>query len=165
MLRATKLIAAALPLALVLACSKSEKPATKTEHKPSHVASGRDLAADEAHGGHTLKKHVGRSDAELAARLRSEPGISAASTYTDRRLAEEAVGSCIDENSNRISDWLQQERHPNLALECVGDPAWPVGRTLHRGEVKSEACSNETVVLKYVNPREYFVLTSYPECR
>ena len=42
-----------------------------------------DLEADEALGGHTMARHVGRTDAQLAERLQRERDISAASTYTD----------------------------------------------------------------------------------
>jgi hypothetical protein len=52
----------------------------------------RDLRADEALGGHTLARHVGKTDAELAARLKREPQISAASTTPTcrrRRLPSE----------------------------------------------------------------------------
>ena len=51
----------------------------------------RDLAADESMGGHTLARHVGKTDSQLSDRLRREPQISAASTYTDREMAERTV--------------------------------------------------------------------------
>ena len=50
-----------------------------------------DLARDEARGGHTLSRHVGRTDEELRERLRRERNISAASTWTDREAAETTV--------------------------------------------------------------------------
>jgi hypothetical protein len=48
------------------------------------AASRRDLGGDESRGGHTLARHVGRTDSQLLDRLAREPRISAASTYTDR---------------------------------------------------------------------------------
>ena len=39
----------------------------------------RDLSLDESMGGHTLARHVGKSDAELADRLSRERQVSAAS--------------------------------------------------------------------------------------
>lgn len=48
------------------------------------VAVRYDLERDERRGGHTLSRHVGRSDADLRERLSRERQISAASTYTDR---------------------------------------------------------------------------------
>lgn len=53
----------------------------------------RDLSLDEAFGGHTLRRHVGRTDEQLRERLKSESNISAASTYTDRATAERVVGN------------------------------------------------------------------------
>jgi len=55
----------------------------------------RDLSQDETAGGHTLRKHVGRTDAELHERLDRERDISAASTWNDRASAEAAVGAAI----------------------------------------------------------------------
>jgi hypothetical protein len=124
----------------------------------------RDLSQDEARGGHTLKRHVGRTDAELEERLQREPSIGAASTYTDRKMAEEAVGAAINANQGKVSRWTERSgRHPNLVLEY--NASQPVGRTLHRGDSDTEACSHVLVVLKFDGHGEYHVLTSYPECR
>ena len=47
-------------------------------HLPvSAQAPRRDLAADERCGGHTIDRHVGRTNKQLADRLRQEPQISA----------------------------------------------------------------------------------------
>ena len=135
------------------------------EARPSQHSGARDLGADEAHGGHTLKKHVVRTDTELRERLRRERNISAASTYTDRRTAEDFVGECLAENQGRVMQWLDRENHPNLVLDCQGDPAWPIGRTIHRGSSQIEACSKATVVMKFDPPHGYYVLTSYPDCQ
>lgn len=159
----TALIAAAV-LFIWLGCNSS--PPSSSQKKPSERSTaGRDLSAEDARGGHTLKKHVGRSDRDLRERLRRERDISAASTYTDRHTAETFVASCLEENHVRVQQWLNQERHPNLALDCIGDPAWPIGRTLRRRQSRPEPCSNATLVLKWTPPQDYYVLTSYPDCR
>ncbi len=160
-------ISTLLTLALALACnsSKPASPRSRVEPQTPRSANSRDLSQDESRGGHTLKKHVGRSDNDLRERLARERQISAASTYADRRTAETFVGGCLDENQVHIRQWLDKDRHPNLALDCVGDPAWPIGRSLRRGESQPEPCSNATLVLKWVPPHDYFVLTSYPDCR
>jgi hypothetical protein len=122
------------------------------------------LSEDEADGGHTLRKHVGRTDEQLRERLARERNISAASTYTDRATAEQAVGAAIAGNRDSIAGWLDRsERHSNLVLDY--DAPQPVGRTLRRGESNPLPCSHATVVLKYQPPGSYYVLTSYPECR
>jgi hypothetical protein len=139
--------------------------ATREEHR---AVSGpvRDLSQDEAAGGHTLRKHVGRSDEELRQRLRQERNIAAASTWSDRGTAERAVGTAIEQNQGKIDRWLnRQGGHPNLVIDYDGDPSHPVGRTLRRSADQTEPCSHATVVLKWTGPNDYYVLTSYPECR
>ena len=123
-----------------------------------------DLSQDEAQGGHTLKKHVGRTDDQLRERLQDEPRISAASTWTDRATAEQAVGTALAHNQDRINRWLDRSgNRPNLVLDYDGDK--PVGRTLRRGADQADPCSHATVVLKWAGDRSYYVLTTYPECR
>jgi len=133
----------------------------------SHVSNGptRDLSQDEAAGGHILRKHVGRTDDELRERLEREGEITGASTYTDRATAERAVGAAIAESQGRIEHWLNRPggRRPNLVIDY--DSPEPIGRTMNRGEDRSHACSHALVVLKYAGPNDYYVLTSYPECR
>jgi hypothetical protein len=125
----------------------------------------RDLSQDEAAGGHFLKKHVGRSDEQLRARLEQKRHISAASTYSDRAAAEFAVGSALQQQQDRVRRWLaRQGGHPNQVLDYDADPRHPVGRSLRRGQNRSEPCSHALVVLKWTGPNEFHVLTSYPEC-
>jgi hypothetical protein len=124
----------------------------------------RDLSRDEAAGGHILRKHVGRTDAELIERLEEERRITGSSTYTDRATAERAVGAAIQGSQDRIDRWLGRPGgHPNLVLDY--DSPTPVGRTINRGESQSHPCAHALVVLKYAGPNDYYVLTSYPECR
>jgi hypothetical protein len=124
----------------------------------------RDLGQDEAAGGHILRKHVGQTDEQLRRRLEREPRITGASTYTDRPTAEQAVGAAIATSQDRIQRWLSRSGgHPNLVLDY--DSASPIGRTLNRGEGQPRPCAHALVVLKYSGPGQYYVLTSYPECR
>ncbi|MEQ1911236.1 MAG: RNase A-like domain-containing protein, partial [Vicinamibacterales bacterium] len=64
-----------------------------------------DLQRDEALGGHTLARHIGRTDDELAERLRREPNISAASTYSDMMAARRSVSLAIEQSRARIDSW------------------------------------------------------------
>lgn len=124
----------------------------------------RNLSEDEARGGHILRKHVGQTEEQLRERLERERSITGASTYTDRSTAEHAVGAAIAQSQSEIQSWLSRPgRHPNLVLDYDSDA--PIGRTMNRGEVHSHVCEHEVVVLKYDGPNEYYILTSYPECR
>jgi Bacterial CdiA-CT RNAse A domain len=128
----------------------------------------RDLNLDEAAGGHILRKHVGQTDEQLRERLAQERHITGASTYTDRSTAEHAVGAAIAQSQERIQTWLGRSGgHPNLVLDY--DSEAPIGRTINRGENQSRPCTHALVVLKYdlkyTGTNNYYVLTSYPECR
>jgi hypothetical protein len=124
----------------------------------------RDLSQDEAAGGHILRKHVGQTDEQLRERLQRERRITGASTYTDRSTAEHAVGAAIAESQDRIQRWLNRlGGHPNLVLDY--DSPTPIGRTMNRGDSVARRCSHALVILKYDGPNDYYVLTSYPECR
>ena len=130
----------------------------------SALGPARDLSQDEAAGGHILRKHVGRTDAQLLERLDQERNISGASTYTDRATAESTVGAAIVQSQDRIQRWLKRSGgHPNLVLDY--DAGQPIGRSINRGESQSRPCSHALIVLKYDPPSGYHVLTSYPECR
>jgi Bacterial CdiA-CT RNAse A domain len=131
---------------------------------PDKSSAVRDLSQDEAAGGHILRKHVGQSEEQLRERLGRERNITGASTYTDRSTAEHAVGAAIAQSQDRIQSWLDRAgRHPNLVLDYDSDA--PIGRTMNRGENQSRACKHAVIVLKYNGRNEYYVLTSYPECR
>ena len=141
--------------------SRSESRSPVRNSEPRHS-----LERDEAAGGHTLRKHVGRTDAELRERLQRERHISAASTWTDRESAEAAVGAALARQGNKILPWLARESgHPNLVLDYDGDPTRPFGRTMRRGDDSSQPCAHAIIVLKWDGPTSYHVLTAYPECR
>jgi len=139
--------------------SSTARPESHANNGPAH-----DLSRDEAAGGHILRKHVGQTDDQLRERLERERNITGASTYTDRAAAERAVGAAIAQSQDRIQRWLDRSGgHPNLVLDY--DSEAPIGRTINRGENQSRPCAHALVVLKYSGPNDYYVLTSYPECR
>lgn len=147
------------------ACQRAGQTNSDHEGRARDIHSvARDLSQDEAAGGHTLRRHVGRSNSELQDRLNHEPDISAASSYTDRGIAEHVVGTVLEEAQPGIERWLNRPGgHPNLVLDYRG--GHPIGSTLHRGETVARPCSDAIVVLRWDGDRRYHVLTSYPECR
>ena len=125
----------------------------------------RDLSIDESMGGHTLARHIGKSDAELADRLQREPQISAASTYADRTTAERSVGAALAEAGGKLTSWTRRSgRRPNLVLHYVEASRRPIGRSLKRGSSRTVPCIRALVVLRWDDRKDrYYVLTSYPE--
>jgi hypothetical protein len=146
--------------------SRSERPRDSARSEsPSAVSSGEryDLSRDEERGGHTLRKHVGRTDDELRERLDRERDISAASTWTDLAAAEETVAAAARANQNKIESWERRgDRRPNLALHF--DAGRVIGRSLIRGADQVVPCTQAVVVLR-AEGEGFYILTTYPEAR
>lgn len=153
------------PIAAAPGAPESSYPEAVTS-SPAHDARY-DLRADEHLGGHTIARHVGKSDAELRARLSRERRIAAASTYTDLETAERTVFLALRASQARVARWAARTgRRPNLALDYEGASGRVVGRSLRRGHPEPEPCEDAVVVLRWDERSDrYFVLTSYPEVR
>ena len=135
-----------------------EQPATTAKSANERY----DLERDEQRGGHTLSRHVARTDAELAERLERERNISAASTWTDRPAAEETVAEALRDERVRVESWMRRGYpRPNLALHYSA--VHPIGRSLRRGESAAEVCTNAVIVLRADGADGFYVLTAYPE--
>jgi len=170
--RQTALVAL-LSLVALTGCSEKPQP-SQTPAQEAWPAKARiefrnasaryDLERDENRGGHTLSRHVGRSDEQLAERLRRERNISAASTWTDREIAEATVAEGLAAEQSRIENWKRRgERRPNLALHF--DAGRPIGRSLRRGASEAVACTSAVIVLRADGADGFYVLTTYPEAR
>lgn len=121
-----------------------------------------DLERDERRGGHTIARHVGRTDAQLRARL-SRESIAAASTYPDLETAERVVERALAANERRVLRWIDQRgSRANLAVRYRARDGLPTGRMLRRGDEASEEVSGAVVVLRW-RDEAWYVLTSYPE--
>ena len=145
---------------------RSEMPSTAKSgpNSPRDDATRYDLARDEACGGHTLDKHVGRSDQELRERLDRERNISAASTWTSREVAEETVAQALRAEQNKIARWEGRGHpRPNLALHF--DARRVIGRSMRHEDDGSSPATQAVIVLKADGPNGFYVLTSYPEDR
>ena len=150
------------PQAEVAAPSQAPRQAPPADVRA--ISDRYDLARDESRGGHTLARHVGRSDADLRERLRRERQISAASTYTDRATAERVVARTLTRNRARVDQWLaRQGSRSNLALDYRGEKREPLGRSILRRSPQPVICTDAVVVLRGDGPRAFIVLTSYPE--
>lgn len=125
-----------------------------------------DIAGEETYGGHTLDRHVGKSDDFLRERLRMED-IDAASTYTSYTEATTYVNKVAVDNKVAIDTWLKGTGKNNLVVTSRFDGA-SIGRRITRTEmekfVKPQSSDEATVVLKKDPnaPEGYYVLTSFP---
>ena len=173
LIRWRELAVCAAALLCLAACGQTPAPgsSTRTNGEAARTSSAGtialeryDLARDEERGGHTLKKHVGRTDAQLQERLERERNISAASTWTDRETAEVTVAEALRAEQVRIERWVTRG-YPRANLALHYEAGRMIGRSLRRGDERTVDCTGAVIVLRADGPESYFVLTTYPEAR
>ncbi len=113
-------------------------------------------------GGHTLLKHVGRTEAQLRARLLTEKTIPAASTFSNLQMAESAISQVLRANAASIKTWAQTAGQ-NQRLELLHDVGTSVGYGVVRATGRMINMSKVFVVLKMqtYNGQSYYVLTAF----
>ncbi|MEI6236252.1 MAG: RNase A-like domain-containing protein [Planctomycetota bacterium] len=137
---------------------------TQPQPRDDDKAPIRDLDQDERRHGHTLARHVGRTDQQLIDRLAAE-SVSSASTWSDKQTAERTIGSALVINKGAIDAWTKKGRvRENLAFDYFGNNKIEIGRSVRRGATKSVPCYNAKIVLK-ADGDSFYVLTAYPESR
>jgi hypothetical protein len=161
-------------LATLTGCGQTPAPSAAVREEPrptrepdrfARVAAERyDLERDEQRGGHTLKKHVGRTDEQLRERLAEEANISAASTWTDREIAETTVAEALHREHGRIENWMRRG-YPRANLALHYNAGGVIGRSLRRDDTQTAECTSAVIVLRAGGPDSFFVLTTYPETR
>jgi Bacterial CdiA-CT RNAse A domain len=117
------------------------------------------LTSSEAAGGHLIARHVGKTAADLAARLVSEPRIPAASTFNTTAEAEAALQTWLHANTSQIAAWVAGGRRGNLALST----SFSGGSVLARGATSTTVGTSAQFVLKgQATGGGWYVLTGYP---
>ena len=155
----------------VFGCGTSQRPDFAPREEPSQLRQEsrtavirRDLSRDEQRGGHTLERHVARTDEQLRERLERERNISAASTWTDRETAETVVAEALAAERGRVENWMGRG-YPRANLALHYNAGRVIGRTLRRGDSATVNCTSEVIVLRADGPDDFYVLTAYPEAR
>jgi hypothetical protein len=117
-----------------------------------------DLAmAEDLGGGHTIDKHVGKTDAQLLQRLRDQangsgvPTIPAASSFTDLQSAQRYTQYCIRQNSGDIDAWL-----------ATGPPPQPPSKIFEVSTVNPAANQAPGVAVRPVTGRTSVVVGGHP---
>lgn len=113
-----------------------------------------DLQQAELQGGHTIAKHVGKTDAQLISR-----GIKKASTFVDLEHAEIATTQNLLAHANEVKAWLATGE-PRLIISDRIDPT--SGRIFVR-RTNAFVAPNRVVTVLDKAPGGYVVRTSFPE--
>lgn len=152
--------------------SASSPPTKSTETKEKENRSqttaarvpGGGLAAHERAGGHTLARHVGKTEADLRERLSEQADISAASTFYNRDIAETVIAAALAAHQRKIDNWLKNSgdsRMPPLEYRYTER----VGISLRRGSSSIQHVSSIRIILQRDRemPLGYLIITAYPQ--
>ncbi|NEP36159.1 MULTISPECIES: RNase A-like domain-containing protein [unclassified Moorena] len=121
------------------------------------------LQRQEYLGGHTIDRHVGKSDQQLVDRLINAPRISAASTYSDLGTAATNIQAALRANRNRLNSWvLDAARGEKRAVNYRAREV--VGRVASRPPSLSNISNSIKLraVMKKTAKGDCLLLTSYP---
>ncbi|NEP53063.1 MAG: hypothetical protein F6K65_31400 [Moorea sp. SIO3C2] len=121
------------------------------------------LQRQEDLGGHTIDRHVGKSDHQLVNRLINAPRISAASTYPDLGTAATNIQAALRTNRNKLNSWvldaaIGEKRAVNYTAREV------VGHVASRPPSLSNISNSRKLraVMKKTAKGDCLLLTSYP---
>ncbi|WP_314421934.1 RNase A-like domain-containing protein [Pseudescherichia vulneris] len=118
-------------------------------------------------GGHAILKHVGKTQEELAARLKTTENMvrkpNAISSFSNIELAEASVSKALSVNKEWIKVWAASQPRHNLTVTY--NTGRVIGYSLFRGSEKLMQATKVKVVLKYemYNGKPYYILTAFPE--
>jgi hypothetical protein len=149
--------------ALFLAGAASALGSTEPDRCVPSIFPAEWLEAQEASGGHTLAKHVGKNDEWLTNRLITETRIPAASSFTSVENARLAVRAALSANRDRINQWAKNAaRNARRAWDHDGPEV--IGHVLARGDNDGMAdrSSDLRVVLRAYGEGGCLLLTAYP---
>ncbi|MEW6483619.1 MAG: RNase A-like domain-containing protein [Pseudomonadota bacterium] len=117
-------------------------------------------------GGHTISRHVAKTQEELAKRLeRTEHLIrkpDMVSSFSNINLAEKSIANALKVNKEWIKIWASRQTRHNLIITY--DTGKVIGYSLFRGSDKLIYTTKVKVVLKYetYNDKPYYILTAFP---
>ncbi|MGG2016743.1 RNase A-like domain-containing lipoprotein [Bacillus sp. S10(2024)] len=148
---------------VVSGCSNQTKP---KDNQVSSAINVSDKILDEMEGppknGHTLERHVGKTDEQLKERLRTD-NVSAASTYYDKETATKAVKDTLKQHEKEINKWLKESKENRLVLNTKHDFA--VGKTALKKDMRiKDGLRNTVTVLQRDKGSQlgFKIVTSYP---
>jgi hypothetical protein len=148
-----------------------------------------DLAAQEGiEGSHPVDKHVGKTDEQLAQRLRDQQTVrpdgvvspTAISTFPDHASAQRLTQEVLDDvrNAELIERWIDRQENP-ATYKANSRPSYSLpfnevtGRSLSRADYDADGFQAQAkdvhsvkVTLKYIGNHSdppFIVLTSMPE--
>lgn len=107
--------------------------------------------------GHTIKKHVGKSDDYLRRRLRTERKTEV-STFSDEAAAERSIGAVLDAKADHVDRFLRGGKQTTEFQAPVANP----GRVLSSSGATTEGTGVKLVISRDPSmPEGYRIITAF----
>jgi len=117
-------------------------------------------------GGHTMERHVARTDAQLLARVGGpgKSGPKAVSTFADLATAERAISETLRVNKAAVEAWSRAAAAGTKSPEIEHVLSYTVGRGVSFGSTAVNDLRGVRVILKMesYNGKPFYILTAYP---
>lgn len=113
-------------------------------------------------GGHTIARHVGKTEAELRARLAAER-IPVASTFKTLAQAERVLYQALRQNRRTVEGWAKTAQvNDKLVINYVGSEV--IGEGVVRATGALTQFTKARIVLKMgtYGGKPYYILTAFP---
>jgi hypothetical protein len=132
--------------------------------QPIHI----DLAAQEAKGGHTIARHVAKSDAYLVERLQKSARLNTVSSFSDLAVAQASVNAVLNIEREAVADWWRGELARQAFFARVPTHGYYITRAMLAQEgasVRPRAVPDQAVVRVVLarQGEDFYVLTAFPQ--
>lgn len=125
-----------------------------------------DLRVYEAHGGHTLSRHVNTPPGDELRRIKQDQ-VAAAGSFTNQATAQWCVRTAINSRRADVRGWLRSgEREPYVFVHDMGRV---IGRSLNVSDVRRGmntprlvSCVRVVLRRNAALPGGFLVVTAYP---
>jgi hypothetical protein len=120
------------------------------------------LTTHEHSGSHTIEKHVGKTDEELAHRFIREPDRRLSSTFIDHATAERAIEQALRQKQDTVDAWLAGHGKQIVVQADMGEV---VGRILVRdsGALLTSTRVRVLLIRDTSMPYGWRIKTAYPD--
>ncbi len=117
---------------------------------------------DEAFNGHTVEKHIGKSQDWLDGRLAGSRHEKFVSSYSDSVTATKVISEIIVENQEKIKEWIEDQDKDKLILSKKFDNK--IGVVMKKKDKEIKDCNVGVVILKRPHrvSEKFYIITSYP---
>lgn len=143
---------------LVLLLLLAALPAIAREQLPPPTV-GR---GDDRWGGHTIERHVGKSDADLRARLARDARLSTASAWDSAEIAAQVIDETLRQHAGELIPWLARAPPGNRRVIDYRGSA-RIGRAIRAEDPRSVVpLRNARLVIEALGQGRWRLITAYP---